>query len=691
MGIRGRALEGPGRTERRKVIWEKEEENTDRKQTKEDKMEDFRIVRDDRCYPVGTAVVEGGVHFSIVSQEESCSLVLYRAGRKTPLQKIPFPKEGRIGDVWSMTVKGDLHDIEYCFEIDGQLTEDPFGGHFSGREIWGSEKHLGRVLRASLPEEGYDWEGDGQPQIPYQDCIVYRLHPRGFTRHPSSRVKERGTFAGIIEKIPYLADLGITTIELMPSIEFQEVMAQPKELYPAMARKTDHPMEAGEERSALQPSGKLNYWGFIPGLYLAPKASYCSGKEKHPEREFKDLVKALHKAGMELVMDLFFTGEERETFILEVLRAWVREYHVDGFHLIGSVPCRLVGQDPYLSRVKLWAQSWDGTPGGRYRHLAEYNEGFAIDMKRFLKGDEDRLNALAFRVRYNPKDRGVINYISNVNSFTLMDNVCYDVKHNEANGENNLDGSDYNYSWNCGVEGPSRKKKVMEMRRRLLRASYLLLFLSQGTPLLMAGDEFGNSQNGNNNPYCQDNEISWLNWKQADTNKDLLEFVKKIIRFRKAHPMFHLPQEPRIMDYLSCGQPDVSYHGVKAWCPEFENFRRQLGVLYCGRYAKLENGGPDDHFYVVYNMHWEPHEFSLPNPPKGQRWHIVIDTGADVVGGIYPQGGELLLERQKRHMVEARTIVVFVGKKTEEALTAAEESASTARDRKKKENPVKNT
>lgn len=654
-------------------------------------MEDFRIVRDDRCYPVGTAVVEGGVHFSIVSQEENCSLVLYRAGRKTPLQKIPFPKEGRIGDVWSMTVKGDLHDIEYCFEIDGQLTEDSFGGHFSGREIWGSEKHLGRVLRASLPEEGYDWEGDGQPQIPYQDCIVYRLHPRGFTRHPSSRVKERGTFAGIIEKIPYLADLGITTIELMPSIEFQEVMAQPKELYPAMARKTDHPMEAGEERPVLQPSGKLNYWGFIPGLYLAPKASYCSGKEKHPEREFKDLVKALHKAGMELVMDLFFTGEERETFILEVLRAWVREYHVDGFHLIGSVPCRLVGQDPYLSRVKLWAQSWDGAPGGRYRHLAEYNEGFAIDMKRFLKGDEDRLNALAFRVRYNPKDRGVINYISNVNSFTLMDNVCYDVKHNEANGENNLDGSDYNYSWNCGVEGPSRKKKVMEMRRRLLRASYLLLFLSQGTPLLMAGDEFGNSQNGNNNPYCQDNEISWLNWKQADTNKDLLEFVKKIIRFRKAHPMFHLPQEPRIMDYLSCGQPDVSYHGVKAWCPEFENFRRQLGVLYCGRYAKLENGEPDDHFYVVYNMHWEPHEFSLPNPPKGQRWHIVIDTGADVVGGIYPQGGELLLERQKQHMVEARTIVVFVGKKTEEDLTAAEESASTVRNRKKKEDPLKNT
>lgn len=713
-------------------------------------MEDFRIVRDDRCYPVGTAVVEGGVHFSIVSQEEDCSLVLYRAGRRAPVKKIPFPKEGRIGDVWSMTVTGDLHDIEYCFEINGQLTEDPFGRHFTGREIWGSEKHLGKVLRASLPEEDYDWEGDEPPQIPYQDCILYRLHPRGFTKHPSSKVKERGTFAGIIEKIPYLAELGVTTIELMPSIEFQEVMSLPKELYPPIARKTDRSVPGRDEQAAavaertekaavvseqtgavavqaeqagavavqseqaggvavqneqagavagraekrkrgreeqeppLQPSGKLNYWGFIPGLYLAPKASYCSGKEKHPEREFKDLVKALHKAGMELVMDLFFTGEERETFILEVLRTWAREYHVDGFHLIGAAPCRLVGQDPYLSRVKLWAQSWEGVPGGRHRHLAEYNEGFAIDMKRFLKGDEGQLNALAFRIRYNPKDRGQINYMANINSFTLLDNVSYDVKHNEANGENNLDGSDYNYSWNCGVEGPSRKKKVVEMRRRLLRASYLLLFLSQGTPLLMAGDEFGNSQNGNNNPYCQDNEVSWLNWKLTETNKELLEFVKKIIRFRKAHPMFHLPQEPRIMDYLSYGQPDVSYHGIKAWCPEFENFRRQLGVLYCGRYAKRTDGSWDDHFYVAYNMHWEPHEFSLPNPPKGQRWHIAIDTGADAVGGIYPQGEEVLLERQKHHMVGARTIIVFVGKKVADQ-TSAEEGTSTARSKKKKE------
>ena len=651
-------------------------------------MEDLRIVRDDRCYPVGTAVVEGGVHFSIVSQGEECSLVLYQAGRKAPVQKILFPKEGRVGDVWSMTVNGDFQGIEYCFEIDGQLTEDPFGRHFSGREVWGSDKHLGKVLKASIPEEHYDWEGDVPPQIPYQDCIVYRLHPRGFTKHPSSGVKERGTFAGIMEKIPYLVELGVTTVELLPSIEFQEVMAQPKERLPDIYRsRVQQAAEAQpkEEETTLQPSGKLNYWGCSPGLYMAPKAAYWAGKEEHPAREFKDLVKALHKAGLELVMDLFFTGEERETFILEVLRTWAREYHVDGFHLIGAAPCRLLGQDPYLSRVKLWAQSWDGVQGGRYRHLADYNEGFSIDMRRFLKGDEDQVGPLAFRIRHNPQDRGVINYMANINSFTLMDNVCYDVKHNEANGEENRDGSDYNYSWNCGVEGPSRKKKVAGMRRRLLKASYLLLFLSQGTPLLMAGDEFGNSQNGNNNPYCQDNEISWLNWKQAESNKDLLDFVKQIIRFRKAHPMFHLPQEPKILDYLSCGQPDVSYHGVKAWCPEFDHFRRQLGVLYCGRYAKLADGSLDDHFFVAYNMHWESHEFSLPNLPKGQYWHIAIDTGADGTGGIYPQGEEILLEKQKHYRVGARTIMVFVGKKADGALAAALEEKESAPGLKRRE------
>lgn len=626
-------------------------------------MEDYKVIQDQQCYPMGTVVVEGGVHVSVIFQGESCSLVLYRAGGKTPVKKISFPRENRIGDVWSMTVLGDFRKIEYCFEFDGTLTEDPFGKHFTGREIWGSEKHRDRVLRASIVQTEYDWEEDRCPEIPYEDCILYRLHPRGFTRHTSSKVENRGTFAGIAEKIPYLKELGITTVELLPAVEFQEVMAQPK--------------------------GKLNYWGFVPGLYFAPKASYCSGREKHPEREFKDLVKALHKAGLELVMDFFFTGQEVETFVLEVLRFWAREYHVDGFHLIGFPPVRLIGRDPYLSRVKLFAQSWDGVETGRRKHLAQYNDGFAIDMKRVLKGDEGMVSSLAFHLRNNPRDYAVINFMANINGFTLMDNVCYDQKHNEANGESNRDGTDYNCSWNCGVEGPTKKKKVLDMRRKLLRNAYLLTFLSQGTPLLMAGDEFGNTQNGNNNAYCQDNEISWLNWNLTETNRDLLEFVKSLIRFRKAHPMFHMAQEPKIMDYLSCGQPDVSYHGVKAWCPEFESFRRQLGILYCGKYGKLPDGTCDDYFFVVYNLHWEPHEFSLPNLPKKRYWHIAMDTDAKEVNGIYPPGEELFVEKQKSYLVEPRTIMVFIGKAASPEILARLEEQKKQREAEEKERKEK--
>lgn len=625
----------------------------------------FRIIKDEQYYPIGTTAGEGRIHFSVISRGERCSLVLYRKGQQEIHQKIDFPKEARVGDVWNLTVAGDFNHVEYCFEIDGKLTEDPFGTRFSGREIWGDEGHLNKVLRASVTDEGYDWEEDKRPGIPFEECIFYRLHPRGFTKHPSSGVAEekRGTFAGIQEKIPYLINLGITGIELLPCTEFQEVMARPaaEKRQPGQAAKAvDRQAEFPE--AAMEPSGKLNYWGFIPGLYCAPKASYCSGR-KNPEQEFKDLVKELHRNGMELVMDLFFTGQEPEAFVLEILRFWVREYHVDGFHLIGFSPQGLLSRDPYLGGVKLFSQSWEGLGDGREKHLAEYNEGFAIDMKRILKGDEGQMQCLAFRTRHNPETHGVINYMANINSFTLMDLVSYEQKHNEANGENNQDGSNYNFSWNCGVEGPTKKKRINEMRRRLLRDAYLLLFLSQGTPLLLSGDEFGNSQQGNNNPYCQDNEISWLNWELADSNRDLLEFVKGIIRFRKAHPMFHLPKEPRIMDYLSCGQPDVSYHGEKAWCPEFEYFRRQLGILYCGKYGKFPDGSFDDTFFVAYNTHWEPHEFSLPKLPKGRFWHIAVTAeGKKGSGGIYPPGEEEFLERQKQHMVPPRTIMVFIGK-----------------------------
>lgn len=627
-----------------------------------------------QIYPMGAVKTENGMHFSIASVKESCSLVFFEQGKTEPVQTIPLLPEDKIGDVWNITLEGDFRGLAYAYLFDGVLCEDPYGRHFSGRENWGEKYEENRVLHALFSEKEYDWEGDVHPQLSYENSVIYRLHPRGFTRHSSSKVKSRGTFAGITEKIPYLQELGITTVELLPCIEFNEVIPEDKTIWKLdkkfekfLRKKPEKSSEKQDqkrlEKKAEEEKINVNYWGFIPGLSFAPKASYCSKKEKYPGWEFKDMVKAFHRAGMEVIMDIFFSGQEPQMQVVDVLRYWVQEYHVDGFHLVGFAPVSLLGSDPYLSRVKLFYPSWDGVSRGKYRHLAIYNDYFQNEMRRFLKGDENLLNSLIFHNRRNPADCGVINYMANSNGFTMMDNVSYDTKHNEANGENNQDGTDANASWNCGVEGPCRKKKVMEMRRKQIRNSFLLTFLSQGTPLLLAGDEFGNTQNGNNNAWCQDNEISWLNWNQVKTNADILGFAKEVIRFRKKHPMFHLKQEPKVLDYLSCGMPDISYHGTKAWFPEFESFRRQLGILYCGTYAAQDGGEEDDCFFAAYNMHWEPHEFSLPNLPKGMKWHIVFNTDAKEVQGFYPEGEEKLLEKQKFFMVQPRSIVVFIGKK----------------------------
>ena len=603
---------------------------------------------DSNVYPMGLTILDRGIHISAAAAGETCSLLLFSKGAEIPDRIIPFPEESRQGDVWRITLLGEgFESYEYGFEVDGKWRPDPYGREFRGREVWGQLSQVHARQKAVIARTEFDWEGDKQPGIPYEDCVVYRIHTRGLTRHSSYKGADKGTFAAIIEKIPYMKELGITTVELMPAVEFQEVMLPE--------------YQAGNPYGQPEPTGRLNYWGYTGACYFAPKASYSSGREKHPVREMKSLVKALHQAGMELVVELYFTGRENPVLILDAVRFWVQEYHVDGIHLIGEVPARLIGTDPYLSRTKLWAAGWEGVPGGHYKHLGEYNDGFQTDMRRILKGDEDQINALIFRTRNNPGTHGVINYIANTNGFTLMDMVSYDVKHNEANGEQNQDGTDYNYSWNCGAEGPVRKKKILRLRRQQIRNALLLVFLSQGTPLLLSGDEFGNSQSGNNNSYCQDNEVSWLNWNQCNTNRDIYEFTKHIIAFRKQHPVFSSPAEPRVMDYLACGYPDVSYHGVRTWHPEFENFRRQLGILYCGEYGKKADGSSDNYFFIAYNMHWEPHSFALPKLPGKFCWHVAIDTSAHEVNGIYSEGNEPKLKDQKSFMVTPRTIVVFIG------------------------------
>lgn len=632
-------------------------------------MKHLRVVTEENGrYPMGLTVTRKRLHVSVEWAGRTCSLVLFLKGEKEPWQKFAMEEKDRNGDVWNLTLETEgvfPSNLEYCFEMDGEMAADPYGRSILGWESWGEPENIYKILRCPVWEDTFDWEGDRLPQIPYEDCIIYHAHVRGLTKHQSSKVREKGTFRAVMEKIPYLKELGVTTLELMPVTEFGEIMTVcggVGVLYDGKSAITAGTEKVQSSVLEKRPTGRINYWGYCGGYYFAPKSSYGSGRNKNPVRELKTLVRELHKNGMELVLELYFTGTESPSFVLDVVRFWVREYHLDGIHLVGQAPLKLIGRDPYLSRTKLFAPNWDGVDKGRVRHLAEYNDGFMLDMRRLLKGDEDQLNRLTFHCRRNPESFGVVNYMANTNGFNLMDMVSYEIKHNEANGENNQDGSNYNFSWNCGVEGPSKKKKILQLRKKQLRNAMLMLFLSQGTPLLLAGDEFGNSKSGNNNSYCQDNEISWLNWNLLKTNGDLYEFAKRCIAFRKMHPVFHMRKEAIGMDSLGCGNPDISYHGVKAWRPEFESFRRQLGILYCGEYGKRPDGTCDDYFYVMYNMHWESHEFGMPKTPRNRRWHLVVDTGRPETMDFAEEGQEPELEDQMTYLAEARSIVVLIGK-----------------------------
>lgn len=613
-------------------------------------------------YPLGVTQEADGVRILVQGRAKEVCLLLYRPGEKTPCEEISFDPKYRMGDVWELALdRTDFASFEYNFMIDGKIVTDPNARVITGREKWADRKRAGKPVRGRILSEEFDWEDDVNPETPYAETILYKLHVRGFTAHASSGVSARGTYAGVVEKIPYLKDLGITAVELMPVTEFDEIMMSAS--------------GSSFHNAKQEPTGYVNYWGYGPSYLYAVKTAYASRETMSAEGEFKTLVRELHKAGIECIPEMYFTGKELPGEILSVLRYWVEEYHVDGFHLTGFPDLSLAAEDPFLKRTKLFAENWndvmnrrpkqgyvtpgDGAVSVEEKNLAEYNMQFMEDMRRFLKGDEGMLSAFELRNRRNPMEYAVINYMANTNGFTLMDTVSYDRKHNEKNGEENRDGSDYNYSWNCGAEGPTRKKKIMGLRKQLLKNAYLLLFLSQGVPLLMAGDEFGNSQDGNNNAYCQDNAVSWLNWKLLETHKDQVEFVKRLIAFRKSHKMFHMDREPRIMDYKSCGRPDVSYHGENAWKPEFENFRRQFGILYWGTYAKRPDGTDDANFYVAYNMHWEPHMFGLPHLPKGARWRVICSTADPDVEDIPSDGTGETLKNQMMLAVPPRGIMIL--------------------------------
>ena len=565
--------------------------------------------------PLGVTKVADGVQFAIyLPDKRECYLKLFRKGHQTEQYRIPLTDEYRMGSVYFVHLRSknttsafdiaeELSDkYEYVYEADGEDIVDPYAAGISGRDRWNRTDKMPVRGRICLKE--FDWEGDYILRKPFHELVLYQLHVRGFTKHASSGVSKPGTFAGLQDKIPYMKDLGINGVLLLPVYDFEE-----------------------------KQGDKVNYWGYgvSDTYYFAPKAAYSSGE--NADEEFKETIKKLHRNGMEVILDFYFAPGTNLNLMTDCLRHWVLNYHVDGFRVNTEVmPSLTLASDPILSGVKLFSSYWDEEMlSGAGIHqadncLAEYNEGFMNDARRFLKSDEGQAEAFYKRFYRHPDKVGVINFMTHVNGFTMMDLVSYDIKHNESNGERNADGTEYNYSWNCGVEGKTRKKAVLEQRKRQIRNAFLMLLFSQGTPMILAGDEFGNSQEGNNNPYCHDDAVTWLNWKPTKTGEQIRNYVKQLIAFRTEHPVLHQAKALCTQDTLSCGLPGISAHGVQTWRPDFSNYSRILGVLLAGDYAQKPDGTSDDSIYIIFNMYWETKSFDLPTLPAGKEWHAAIET-----------------------------------------------------------------
>ncbi len=548
-------------------------------------------------------------------------------------------KENRFGSIFSLSIIGlEEKKFFYWYEALGREFADPYARQLADRGDFGNNSSAG-ACKAIAARDTFSWNDDVSPRLSYQELILYKLHVRGFTRHPSAHVRHPGTFAGVCEKIRYMKELGINAILLMPCYDFDELCGSGgiqgiPQLTDTMRAKGvfRHTMAEHEKGS----SQKVNYWGYgAKSFYFAPKASYAADPW-HACKEFKTMVSKMHTNGIEVLMEIDFARGTAYSLILDVLRFWVTEYHIDGFRINAeTAPGLLTGADPFLADTKLLAAGWDTdslygshvTPD--YQNLAECNEGFLNDCRRFMKGDEAQIRPFTGRVVRNPSKCAVVNYITDHNGFTLYDLFTYDRKHNEKNGERNQDGTDYNYSWNCGAEGETTARRVQSLRLQMIKNALIALFLSQGTPMLLAGDEFLNSQYGNNNAYCQDNEISWLDWKRTKNANACREFIAMLISLRKKHPVFHNTLELKQMDYISNGCPDISYHGVKAWYPDYANYCRTVGILLNGAYAKISRTENDQSFYLIYNMHWEPHAFDLPYCSPDKKWEILIATSQE--------------------------------------------------------------
>ena len=668
----------------------------------------------------GACVASNGVSFTINSHGATrCTLLLFKPQASKPYARIPFPDSYRIGDTYSMLVFDIKPDeFEYAFSFDGpyepakgllfneeNVLLDPYSRAVTGQRKWGEKPEGGKDFeyRARVVKSNFDWGNIKQLEQPFEDLVIYETHVRGYTKDKSSGVSAPGTFAGLKDKIPYLKDLGINAVELMPIFEFDE-------------------MESARVVDGVQ---LYNYWGYNTVSFFAPNTSYAFNEEhNHEGDELKSLIKALKENGIEVILDVVFnhTAEGNEmgpcfsfkgidnnvyymltpdahyynfsgcgnvmncnhpvvrSFIIDCLRHWAIEYRVDGFRFdLASILGRdqngapmanppileSLAFDPVLGKMKLIAEAWDA--GGLYQvgsfpswnRWAEWNGRYRDDMRSFLKGDDGMAGNAITRITgsrdlYSPESRGhkaSVNFMTCHDGFTLYDLYSYNEKHNEKNGWNNTDGDNNGHSWNCGAEGETDDPNVNGLRRRLIKNAFAALLCSRGPAMFFAGDEFCNTQFGNNNAYCQDNIISWLDWSRLEEFKEIHDFVRHMIQFRKEHPILRKMTKPS-----SCQFPEISVHNGTPFNASTDYKTKLIGIMYAGR---NEEDTEDDIVFYCMNAYWEPLVMQLPVLPNGKHWHVDTNTNAEYYDGEdFMAKTELLGVNTIR--VPARTTIILV-------------------------------
>ena len=668
----------------------------------------------------GACVASNGVSFTINSHGATrCTLLLFKPQASKPYARIPFPDSYRIGDTYSMLVFDIKPDeFEYAFSFDGpyepakgllfneeNVLLDPYSRAVTGQRKWGEKPEGGKDFeyRARVVKSNFDWGNIKQLEQPFEDLVIYETHVRGYTKDKSSGVSAPGTFAGLKDKIPYLKDLGINAVELMPIFEFDE-------------------MESARVVDGVQ---LYNYWGYNTVSFFAPNTSYAFNEEhNHEGDELKSLIKALKENGIEVILDVVFnhTAEGNEmgpcfsfkgidnnvyymltpdahyynfsgcgnvmncnhpvvrSFIIDCLRHWAIEYRVDGFRFdLASILGRdqngapmanppileSLAFDPVLGKMKLIAEAWDA--GGLYQvgsfpswnRWAEWNGRYRDDMRSFLKGDDGMAGNAITRITgsrdlYSPESRGhkaSVNFMTCHDGFTLYDLYSYNEKHNEKNGWNNTDGDNNGHSWNCGAEGETDDPNVNGLRRRLIKNAFAALLCSRGPAMFFAGDEFCNTQFGNNNAYCQDNIISWLDWSRLEEFKEIHDFVRHMIQFRKEHPILRKMTKPS-----SCQFPEISVHNGTPFNASTDYKTKLIGLMYAGR---NEEDTEDDIVFYCMNAYWEPLVMQLPVLPNGKHWHVDTNTNAEYFDGEdFTAKTELLGVNTIR--VPARTTIILV-------------------------------